>query len=63
MGKVRRIVLTLLAVALVIGAICTWGSIGSVLLIACLLVLGGALLYQHFVNNWDNSDYDIEGWN
>lgn len=53
----------LLAVTLVLLAaviVLTWGSLGSAVLVFCLIMMGAALLYQHFVTNQDSDDFDYD---
>ena len=57
---VRRILLLGFALLLAIVAIATWGSIGSAALIFCLLMMGASLLYQHFLTNRENDDWQFD---
>lgn len=56
MSKGRILLLVLMALAMVIAAIATWGSIGSVTLVFCLILMGLSLLWQRCMINRD--DYD-----
>ena len=57
---VRRILLIIFALILAITAIATWGSIGSAVMVFCLLMMGASLLYQHFMTNQENDDWNME---
>lgn len=56
----RKLLLILLAGALLAAAIATWGSIGSAVMVFCLLMMGASLLYQRFLTNREDNDYDID---
>ena len=60
MSKARTLLLTVLALALIAGAVATWGSIGSIMLVFCLFLMGASLLYQRFLTNNENNDFDME---
>ena len=60
MSPLRKIILILLALFLLAVAIATWGSLGSASLIFCLILMGASLLYQHFLTNNEENDYDME---
>jgi Na+/phosphate symporter len=53
---VRRLILALLAAAMVWVMVATWGSIGSAVMGMGLLTMGSGLLYQRFLNR-DESDF------
>lgn len=59
MSTARKLLLILLAVALLAGAIATWGSIGSIMLVFCLGTMLASLLYQHFLTNRDDNDFEM----
>ena len=52
----------LFCLALVLGAVTvmTWGSIGSAVTAFCLILMGAALLYQHFLTNQENDDWQSQ---
>ena len=52
----RRLILALLAAAMVWVMVATWGSIGSAVMGMGLLTMGSGLLYQRFLNR-DESDF------
>lgn len=52
--------LAILLAGLLAAIILTWGSIGSILLTFCLLLSGAALLYQRFLTNRDDTDWNME---
>ena len=53
----RTIVLLILAAAMLIVSILTWGSLGSAVLVFCLIIMAAALLYQHFLTNRDEDSF------
>ena len=53
----RKVILILLALAILAVAIATWGSIGSVCMILCLLLMAASLLYQRFLTNREEDDW------
>lgn len=60
MSKFRVFALLALAAVLAAVIVLTWGSIGSVSLTFCLLLMGASLLYQRYLTNNDSNDYDME---
>jgi hypothetical protein len=56
----RTILLILVALGLLVLAICTWGSVGSAVCILCLISMGSALLVKRFLINRDESPFDSE---
>lgn len=60
MSPLRKTILILLALALLAVAIATWGSLGSASLIFCLILMAASLLYQRFLTNNEDNDYDME---
>ena len=56
----RRLPLILLVLALLAVAIATWGSIGSVCMILCLLLMPATVLYQKFLTNADEDLWQEE---
>lgn len=60
MSRARKLLLAGLALVLALGAIATWGSLGSIMLVFCLGTLGVSLIYQHFLTNRDSNDFDME---
>ena len=57
---VRLGILSLLALVLVALMIATWGSIGSVIMMLCLILMGAALLYQRFLTNRDEDQWQSD---
>ena len=57
MSWVRIAALGILAAALLIAAVCTWGSLGSAVCCYCLIVMAAALLYQRFLNHRNEDDF------
>ena len=55
----RIALLVLLAVVMLVVAILTWGSVGSIVMILCLILMGLSLLYNHFLINRDD-EYFVE---
>lgn len=60
MGKIQITLLVAVALALLALAVTTWGSIGSVLCVFCLIIMGAALLYRRFVLERDDDDFKME---
>ena len=60
MAKWQIILLAALAVVLLVVTIATWGSMGSVMTGFCLLLMGLALLYRHFLIDRDGEDYQMD---
>ena len=56
----RTILLILVALGLLVLAVCTWGSVGSAVCILCLITMGSALLFKRFLINRDNDQFDSE---
>jgi hypothetical protein len=56
----RRILLILVALGLLVLAVCTWGSVGSAVCILCLITMGSALLFKRFLINRDSDQFDSE---
>ena len=57
MSRARIAALGILAAALLIAAICTWGSLGSAVCVYCLIIMGAALLWQRFLNHRNEDDF------
>ena len=56
----RKLFLAALAAGMLITAIATWGSMGSIVMVFGLLLMGASLLYQHFLTNREDNDFDID---
>ena len=56
----RTAVLVILALVMVIVASVTWGSVGSLIMVFCLIMMGLGLLHSHFLTNRDDSDYFLQ---
>lgn len=56
----RLILLILIALAMAVLAILTWGSAGSALCVYCLIMMGAALLVKKFLINRDSGKFDSE---
>ena len=56
----RTILLILVALGLLVLAVCTWGSMGSAVCILCLITMGSGLLVKKFLINRDDSPFDSE---
>ena len=54
--------LILIALAIVMLAVCilTWGSMGSALMAFLLIMMGAAVLYQRFLTNRDEDQFQEE---
>ena len=57
MATWQKTLLTVIVTVFVAVAVLFWGSIASALCIFCLLIMGGALLYQKLITNRDEDDY------
>ncbi len=55
----RIAILVILAIVMLVVAVATWGSIGSMAMVFCLILMGLSLLYQHFITNRDD-EYFVE---
>lgn len=55
----RIAILVILAIVMLVMAVATWGSIGSMAMVFCLILMGLSLLYQHFITNRDD-EYFVE---
>ena len=56
----RKILLAVLAAVLLTAAILTWGSLGSAVLVLCLVMMAASLAYQHFLTNRDEDGFQSE---
>lgn len=56
----RKVLLIVLAILMLTVAIATWGSIGSITMIFGLILMGASLLYQHFLTNREENDFDLD---
>ncbi len=54
----RKLLLTGLALAAIAGILLTWGSIGSIILAAGLLAGASAAVYQRYLVNNEESDWE-----
>ena len=45
----RIAILVILAIVMLVVAVATWGSVGSMAMVFCLILMGLSLLYQHFI--------------
>ena len=57
MSTPRKIALAVLVIAMVLSIWIFWGSIFSILMAMCLMLLIPALLMQRFLNRDDEDDY------
>ena len=60
MGKVKVLLLVILAIAITTLMLVTWGSIGSAMCAFLLIVMVAALLYRKFVLERDEDDFKME---
>lgn len=60
MSPWRIAILVILAAVILVVAILTWGSMGSVAMVFCLILMGLSLLHQHFLTNRDDDYFDSE---
>ena len=55
----RIAILVILAIVMLVVAVATWGSVGSMAMVFCLILMGLSLRYQHFITNRDD-EYFVE---
>ena len=60
MGKLRIVLLVLLAIGITALMLVTWGSVGSALCAFLLILMVAALLYRKLVLERDQDDFDWE---
>ena len=60
MSRLQKLLLSALILGLLAFIALTWGSVGSAILVFCLVMAGAALLYQRFLNNHDEDYWDME---
>ena len=60
MDRIRAILLVILAAILVTVMVLTWGSLGSAVMAFCLITMVAAILFQKFLTNRDESDFQME---
>ena len=60
MSSWRKILLVILVAALVTVMALTWGSLGSAVMAFCLIMMVAALLFQKFLTNRDENDFQME---
>lgn len=60
MGTLQKLLLIAVALFLLVLALTTWGSIGSILCVFCLIIMGAALLYRKLVLERDEDDFKME---
>ena len=57
MGLARKILMGLLALALIVLIIVTWGSVASIVFTFGLVMIVPVYLFNRFVNTDENSDF------
>ena len=60
MSPLRIVILVILALVMLIITVLTWGSIGSVALVFCLILMGLSLLWQKVMTNRDEDYFQTE---
>ena len=60
MESLRRIIPIVLAAALLILAVLTWGSVGSAVCTYCLIMMGAAILVKRFLIDRDEDEFEME---
>ena len=55
------VILAVLAAATLAVSILTWGSLGSGVLLFCLITMAAGILYQKFLTNRDEDYFQDEG--
>ena len=56
----QKILATAVSAGLVLAAVVSWGSVGSMICIYALIVMISAVLFQKFVTNRDSDNFDTE---
>ena len=57
---VRSWFLIALVLAMTVVIVRTWGSLGSAVLVFCLIMMAASLVYQKFLTNRDEDDFRSE---
>ena len=60
MSKWQIILIALLALGLLVLALTTWGSVGSILCVFLLIIMVAALFYRKFVLERDEDDFKFD---
>ena len=60
MSKLQIVLLVIVALGLLTLALTTWGSIGSVMCVFCLIIMVAALLFRKFVLDRDADDFKFD---
>lgn len=60
MSKWQIILLSVIALGMLALAIATWGSVGSILCVFCLLIMAVAVLYRKLILDRDEDTFDWE---
>ena len=60
MSLLRIAILIILAIVMLVIAVLTWGSIGSVAMVFCLILMGLSLLWQKVMTNRDEDYFQSE---
>ncbi|MBR3973895.1 MAG: hypothetical protein IKJ99_08090 [Oscillospiraceae bacterium] len=56
----RKLLILTLALVMITVMIITWGSMGSALMAFLLIMMGAAVLYQRFLTNRDEDQFQEE---
>ena len=60
MSLFRKLLILTLALVMITVMIITWGSMGSALMAFLLIMMGAAVLYQRFLTNRDEDQFQEE---
>ena len=60
MSTFRKILILALALVMIAVMVMTWGSMGSAMMAFLLIMMGAALLYQRFLTNRDEDQFQEE---
>ena len=60
MSWFRKILILVLALVMIAVMVMTWGSMGSAMMAFLLIMMGAALLYQRFLTNRDEDQFQEE---
>ena len=56
----KRVLLGLVAAALMLLAVLAWGSLGSAVCVYCLITMAAGVLFKRFLIERDPNEFDME---
>ncbi|MBQ8238699.1 MAG: hypothetical protein IJZ39_11200 [Oscillospiraceae bacterium] len=57
---IRTLLLAAMALVMLTVIVLTWGSLGSFVLVFCLIMMAASLTYQHYLTNRDADEFRDE---